>query len=510
MFQMTSQPNSVCSPRTWAGFFVLTIASVIAWSVPAEVMAQPAKGSGKAKGAAGTKPGAKKGTKKDSKEKAAPKRVEDAAAGDDRNKLPDGFIVPPLAPDEVTTTEECKFDPFGDGEDRKRQETRALAQYRQILNNGEFANDAEKKLVSDILHWKLCTLTHRDKREKAYDIQQSIFREIDQSGGKGGGKKRDVRKFMLQTVVDKSPEIFQYHIVARVNCAVLLANLSDIMEVEGEGTKNPRVPCTRARGLLLKVLDGDPAVYGKQPDAVRVVALRGLIKLALLPELKPTDRNEIVAALSRTLESGPTENEWLQMRIADGLGQIGLIYNQERVAIVPQALAVAVADRRRTWMARAAAASALGRLPYSSDVDLSLVAFEIARLTKEMADDFQKNPGSASWAPKFFWIYLAFRPANEDDEKAGVGLITQVNSKGVLAAHKKTVVDAYSQILPIVEKVIKDPKGLDEPLGKLNEWLKSNPPKTDKIADGQNSIYSQSATDQSSSPTLPPVANGAR
>jgi hypothetical protein len=216
------------------------------------------------------------------------------------------------------------------------------------------------------------------------------------------------------------------------------------------------------------------------------------VRIATLPDLnKPQVRVDIAEALVGQLAASVTDDEWLQWRLAEGLGLVGLVYDNQKKPIVAEVLAAVLADPRRSFLVRAEAASSLGRLPLDREIDLNVIAQEIAQLARQMTDAYQKNSNQASWKISFLRLFMAFKPVNDDDAKEGVGLLTQVTTKGPLSAYKKTVQEAYDVVLPLVQGVLNPPQNLDDAVAKLKDWLNRNPPPTARTAEKDESAGEQ-------------------
>jgi len=412
--------------------------------------------------------------------KAAPKK-ETTSEEIDNVKLPKGYTVPQEPPEAFTTTEEWIEDPFG-GVARVRQ--RMLAQYTSILTAGDFANEADKQLVTNVLRWKLSQLTRKEDREKATENRQKIFRDLSQFPSRGNPRK--VRIHMLKQVAEEAPKLFQYHFVARLNGAILLADLADINETDAEG-KVAAVPCTKAYDALLDLVKDS-----NQLTAVRVWGVNGLVRLAVLPELPTLKRYRLVDTLVSQMNGSAKEHDWYQFRLAEGLGRLTVIQNADKHAVVPQALALVLADPSRPWLVRAEAAQSLGRLPYESapPIDLGLLAYETAQLAQQMTEAYNKEPKLAIWRLGFMKVYGAFKPLEEEDARLKRGFLLQIE-KPALASHKRTVQEAFDVVLPLVAKVVVEPAGIDAALANLRKWLDQNVPKSFKLSNELDPIVSK-------------------
>jgi len=434
-------------------------------------------------------------------------KVRESKAGEaeiDPEALPPGYHVPPEAPEALTTSDEWIEEPFGDPT-AAANKRKMLAKYTTIRQAGDFVNNDDKELVRKVIVWKLSELTRKENREKAWKLRGEILTDIKTSPS-NKNSPHVVRKFMLDTIASEAPKLFQYHVVARLHGAILLAELSDPLYNEEEPSgRNPGKPCVRAADPLMKM-----AKDGSQLPAVRVWGVNGLVRLAILPEISNQLRNQIIETLVELMTSSGKEKEhlWYQWRLAEGLGKMTVIQNQDKRPIVPQALAQVLADVDRPWLVRAEAAQSLGRLPYDrGDIDLGLVAYQTAKLTQQMTDAFNKDPKPAGWKLCFMKLYGAFKPLDDDDAKLKRGLLTQVE-KGALSTYKRTVQEAFDLVLPLVAKVLNSPEGIDVPLANLKKWLDQNPPKSLKIHPEEDPIISTKRKTGAAVESEPPVAAG--
>jgi hypothetical protein len=404
----------------------------------------------------------------------------------DNESLPPGYQVPQEPPEAFTTDDEWIEDP-GKG---SAATTRMMNNdFKSIMTAGEFRKDSDKQLVIDIVKYRLAQLTQKGKngelREKAAENRIKLEREIESSNNKP--PPRAARILALKTIAEEAPRLLKYHFVARLQGAILLAHLSDFNEVEAEGVKKAAVPCTRAVEPLIDLVNDS-----EQLTSVRVWGINGLVRLATLDSINLQLRNRLVDLLVTQMNASGKEHEWFQLRLAEGLGKLTVIQNQDKRPVVPQALAMVLADPVRPFLVRAEAAQSLGRLQYESSppIDVGLLAYETAKLTQQIIESYNKEKGrkQAIWKLCLIRIYGGFKPL-EDEEvpKDKVppkrGLLTQVEGKPSLAAHRKTVQEAFEVVLPLVTRVVAEPKDFDQAQaqGNLKKWLEQNTPKSLKI-----------------------------
>jgi hypothetical protein len=187
----------------------------------------------------------------------------------DAERLPPGYHVPPEPPEALTTADEWTVDPFG-----KKKPNTVIGEYKTILAAGVFASDEQKKFVADIMRWRLSLLTRKEFREQAAKYRGYILQDIS-NFPTNKGAPRDVRKHLLKTIAEEAPKLFKYHAIARINGAILLAELSDPAYNEADGdNRKPAEPCIRALDPLTNLVkDKD------QLTAPRIWGVNGLVRL---------------------------------------------------------------------------------------------------------------------------------------------------------------------------------------------------------------------------------------
>jgi len=171
-------------------------------------------------------------------------------------------------------------------------------------------------------------------------------------------------------------------------------------------------------------------------------------------------------------------------------------------------------DTDRPWLVRAEAAQSLGRLPYDSNIDVGLLAYETARLAQQMTEAFEKQPKLPIWKLCFMKVYGAFKPLEEEDaSRQRRGFLAQVESRPAFSSYKKTVQESFDAVLPLVVKVVGESEGIDVALVNLKKWLDQNVPKNKSIQEGEDPIVSKPNTAnrlQDTEPSPPSAQPGAR
>jgi hypothetical protein len=402
--------------------------------------------------------------------KAAPERSGKPTEPVDPEKLPPKYHVPQEPPEALTTTDEWLEDPFT----RRKPKTQGtvIGEYRTILGSGQFTGEEQRKFVADMVRWRLSLLTRKEFREQAQAKRNDLWVDITKHPYKGNS--RDVRKFLLQTIAEEAPQLFKYHAVARINGAILLADLSDTAcnEADGDGRNKPPEPCFRAAKPLLDLVNDK-----NQLVAARIWGVNGLVRIASLPQVKPAMRTEIVDVLVRLVNESAGEHEWYQWRLVEGLGRLNVVADAQKRLVVPQALARVLADQKRHWLVRSEAAVSIGRLPYTVEINAGVIAYQVGLLAQQMTEAYNDEPELALWKLCFMKLYGAFKPLSAEQVR---GLLTQTE-RGPLAPHKRVVQEAFDLVLPLVRKVIANEKDLDTASANLKKWLDSNTPAIMKI-----------------------------
>lgn len=446
---------------------------------------------------------------------------------------PEGFNPPP-APDADTDQappkgfrprseiapsfnikEEWIFNPYAND----RAERMAKAQYDSMKLKGVVASEADQKILQDRVRFKLAQFTLKDARDlkpptkngvkPAFKVRDEILVDVSQAFNNSQAPQGNpiFHRQLLETIVKETPKLFKYHFMARLNAAILLTelNLKERDPIKGQ----PEVPYYPAATPLLQLLE-PPKPGAKpedlQPEAVKIWAVNGLVRIGEMPEtgdLNAQVRHSIVEALIRELESTGKEDYttskdhwWYQMRLAQGLGLVNYSRDRAQRATIPQALLQVLVDKKRHPLVRAEAAQALGRIQYDNKVNASLIATAIAEFATEVGKA-DKNPPSPEWEPIIkllaVKLYASFNPVNKEERARGFGLLNsnKMNKGGGAAPADNAVVkNAYLQILPLVNALLNDNHAAAETIvSRIEAWLKVNPPK-----------------DQRVSPEMPPLA----
>jgi len=388
-------------------------------------------------------------------------------------ELPPGYKPPREIPPQFEIKDEWPVEDF-----RKLQ-----GRYQQLIFRGEIKTDEERNLIRQGIRWRLAPMTLAENRSNLPALRNLLMSDLKRASS-AAGAPMTARDEFLRILVEELDKLLSNHFVVRLNAAIILSELNS--REEDSRTNQREVPLFTAARPLLKVLGDDT-----QPDAVRLWAVKGISRIAPA-EGVPTDlRFQIIEALLEELRSSKTRTVWYQRRVAEGLGSAGAVEDRQRRPVVVQELAKVMVDPERHWLVRAVAARSIGRLPLENGINVSLLAVEVARLGQQMAQAYQQSPKQPFWRSAFWNLYLAFHWRDEVEKAQRIGLLEQVAQKSALSSHRKTVEEAYQNVVPLVSGVLNDqPTFVADKLKPLADWLGTNQPKDFRIAPTEEPIIS--------------------
>ncbi len=397
--------------------------------------------------------------------------------------------VPPARPPEFTLN-----DPKTTDEEWKTwNKGKAHGEFSARVQAGG-RDGASDKIVQDGIREQLAAMTlpaMRDPKADRFEISNivsGLLRSVRTAANKlPAGDQRQYRVFMMQEIVKDIRELQlgsnQYYV--RLNAAVLLSNL--FIEEFNRGTKADPEFYTPAFDALMEILDKEG-----QSEAVKLTAIAGLKNACLYgsPPLAVNDNVRLAHKLISELDK-PSSNEWYQERLCDALACIDQLRDLNGQPFIVQALSKALFDPARPLCARAAAARALGRAQLDPSIDLNVIAYGIADLSRQMVE--ARNDGKKHvrrWC--IAYIFLAFQPKDSNEKSHRAGLLDRVEEPS-FTRYKKSVVGVWNLVKPMIVEELKhrtesDMLFPDNLLPSIVEWLKTNTP-----------------TDMRISPNMPPV-----
>ena len=401
----------------------------------------------------------------------------------DREALPRGVIVPPPRPAEFTLN-----DPkITDEEWKTWNKGKARSDFNSRVQKGD--RDAQSdKIVQDGILAQLKAMTLpalRDPKAERFllsDLVQLLLRSVRMSAStKPAADQRQYRLFMMQEIIKDCRELqlASNHYYVRLNAAVLLANM--FIEEFNPATKAAPEFYTAAFDALMEVLEKEG-----QSEAVKIVALSGLKNACLYgsPALQVNENVRLAKRLISELEK-PGAHEWYQERLCDSLSVIDQVHDLNGQPFIVQALSKVLFDTGRPLCARGAAARALGRTPLDPSIDLNVIAFGIADLSRQMVE--ARNDGKKHVSRMCISdIFLAFEPQDTAEKARRAGLVDRVEDP-TFSKYRNTVKQVWAVIRPVVIEEFKHRSEPDilfpqEMLTPIVEWLKTNTPPNLRIS----------------------------
>jgi hypothetical protein len=308
-----------------------------------------------------------------------------------------------------------------------------------------------------------------------------------------GEAVRFFERYSTRSIFGGQGGLQNFHV--RLNVAYLLGEL-----VVRKGDPSKGIPDSRytdAANPLCDVVNET-----RQLDAIKVVAVRGLVRLMRTgkPDAGSDLRLRVAESFAKELKrpfqqslvrqraNSHLQHIWYQEVLVEGLAGVGILVNKQAEPFVETVLAGVMADSNRHFLVRTAAAKALGRAPLGGAFDDGLRSYQLVELAGQMSAAYNKSPSAGYWPRSFQRLYFAFKATNKSElTVAGkpAGLLGQVATARLQ--------DAYRQIVPLVAHVIVQPTAAadgkpdfqaisSETLKPLTDWLDENRPANYKPA----------------------------
>jgi hypothetical protein len=413
----------------------------------------------------------------------------------DREALPRGAIVPPAKPaefainDPKTTDEQWKAWSKG----------KAHGDFNAKVQSGDHDSQSDK-IVQDGIREQLAAMTlpaMRDPKSDRFQVSelvQQLLRSVRSAANKKpAGDQRQYRIFMMQEIIKDCRELQlasnQYYV--RLNTAVLLANL--FLEEANPATKSEPEFYTPAYEALMEVLEKEG-----QSEAVKIIAVNGLQNACLYgsPALQVNENVRLARQLITELEK-PNAHEWYQVRLCDALCSVDQAHDLNGQPFIVQALSKVLFDTSRPLCARAAAARALGRAPLDPSIDLNVIAYGIADLSRQMVE--ARNEGKKHVSRLCVaYVLLAFVPRNSTEKSRRAGLLDRVEDP-TYSKYKRAVTQVWAVIRPVIVEELKhrfepDIEFPTEMLTPIVQWLKENMPTDFRVSPGMPPVTTTQVT----------------
>jgi hypothetical protein len=406
-----------------------------------------------------------------------------SSAEQNRNALPPGAYIAPPRPAEFAINKPLTTDEQWNKWSRGKSHGDFSARVQAGDRDGQSDRIVQDGIREQIYAMSLPAL--RDAKSERFvlsEIVQGLLRTVRTAAAKKpAGDQRQYRAFILDEIIKGCRELADNQFYVRLNATMLLGNLF-IVEAS-PGTKNDPEFYTPAFDALMEVLDRPG-----QSEAVKIAAINGLQNAALYgaPSLLAHQNTQLAKKLISELEK-PGANEWYQERLCDVLSSIDQVHDLNGQPFIVQALAKVLFDTGRPLCARAAAARALGRAQLDASIDLNVIAYGIADLSRQMIE--ARNDGKKHvrrWC--IANVFLAFWAKNPYEKSRRAGLLDRVEEP-TYSKYKKAVTEVWGLVRPMVVEELRHRSVVNvafppQVLAQMVEWLKGNTPAQLRVAPG--------------------------
>jgi len=350
--------------------------------------------------------------------------------------------------------------------------------YVQALRSGE-TTGRSREIITEGIEVRLYALTLPEQIENINTLRRTFQRDLVNYAGANQINPRQKAKFremVLTETLRVLGELLDNQLDVRVTAATIAGELN-IVE-EDRRTQTPSEPFKPSLQFLNDILrDQD------QHQAVKIAAVHGIMRILGRDDILKFPRNEKLQTAELLEDELQKENTyfWYQQKLIQGLQSTQIDVDRSGAPFIVQVLTKVMSDSNRDSRVRSDAAYTVSRIPIAANVNLSLLAWQIAKVVEELGMEYNKAPEKAYWTNSFLKLYGAFQPLKKGAEE---GLIF-LTSKAAFAAHQGKVKEAYEQSVAVVKSVWDNQGGVKlapNKLVPLSDWLKANDP-------GQAALY---------------------
>ncbi len=283
----------------------------------------------------------------------------------------------------------------------------------------------------------------KDKPKELPELHRQIITEISVNNN---SVKRPVDVAAMAEAINKEvvkqiPELLRNNFYVRLHAVLILS------EMDFAPAYEILLSVVQSKDILEDAVDG-------QPEAIKIAAVNGLIRILRFAKGPVKDRTTIANAVVEELKK--KENYWwFQKRLVESLRYCDIagvdVGNNNRPFVVDTLISI-IKDPERHWRVRAVACYALGRVPLPAAVKPEDVVTTIAGFALDLANAAAADPSNPMWKRCFTDLYLAFKPHDTPKEKD-----LDAEEKlpgGLLARIKGPSQPAYLVIVPIVNDVL--------------------------------------------------------
>ena len=306
-----------------------------------------------------------------------------------------------------------------------------------------------KLIIKGGLRYKLAEMTLKEKRNDLPRLHRALIQELTTGIGNPGIKPADITatvQFVGQEVFKQIPELFKNNFYVRLHAVMIVS------ELDYAPAYALLIPLIQAKDIAEDEIEG-------QPEAVKIAATQGLIRILKFTAPPVKDRTVIAHAMVDELLKSKT-HWWYQLRLVEGLRHttIAVDAGNNGKPFVIEALLAVMKDAERSWVVRAKACYAIGRVPIPAAIKAEDIVTAVADCALQLSNNAAAKPNNPIWKSCFWDVYLAFKPdgtkdkdgkdKDQDAEKRTLG--------GLLARIKPQAQRAYDLIVPIARAAIHD------------------------------------------------------
>lgn len=324
---------------------------------------------------------------------------------------------------------------------------------RQYFNSDLFSgrlNSTTQPKIANGIRILVHEMSLKSRRDILSDTRRKILREIDPNA-----KGQQMREFVMGEVVKRAVELLDGNYHVRMHAVLLISELNID---PGQFPRKPPVAYVQGAATLIDVVD-PPQGSIEQPEAIRVLAARGIARLLREGrQTLPANQKLTPEIAGRLLEQLKTRtHQWYTRVLMDALIETALPVvsvggNPPRPLIV-EALARLLADTSQPYPVRTHAVYSLGRTPMPGGINATPIAWATSQLSAQIATDI--NQGKVNGTRGFFLlqsIYYGFKPQSPDEQttdgRSRAGLTNTLSSQPIQ--------NAYRDFLPLFNGVIKE------------------------------------------------------
>ncbi len=369
--------------------------------------------------------------------------------------------------------------------------------YVQALRAGE-TTGRSREIITEGIEVRLYALTIPEQIENINSLRRTFYRDLVNYAGANQINPRQKRKFremVLTETLRVLKEMLDNQLDVRVTAATMAGELN-IVE-EDRRTQTPAEPFKPSLQFLNDILSDQ-----SQHQAVKIAAVHGIMRMMGRDDILKFPRNEKLQTaelLEKELQKEKTFF-WYQQKLIQGLRSAQIDVDRSGAPFIVQILAKVMVDPNRDPRVRAEAAYAISRVPIPANVNVGMLAWQVAKAAEGLAMEYNKAPEKAHWINSFLKIYGAFQPLKRGNEE---GLIF-MTSQAAYSAHQAKVKEAYDQTVAVVKAIWDNNGGVKlapNKLVPLSDWLKANDP-------GQVKLYPGGPTAAQLNANIPTAAAG--